>query len=286
METSLERIRRDMLNISRFNATPHKGCTRFSYSEEDRKAKEYLIEEFNRLGLKVSIDAIGNIRARLEGKDAQAPAVMSGSHIDTVLHGGNFDGVVGVVGALEAVRVLVENKINVRNPVEIIVFVEEEGSNFGVTTVGSQAITGRYKLEHIKKLKTNGGVSLYEMAKNYGLDPDNLEESVIKPDEIKALIELHIEQGGILDSAALPIGIVGAISGIKTVAVTFEGVSNHAGATPMLLRKDPMIGAAKMIIAVEDIVKNRAHTSTVGTVGRITCFPNIPNIIAGNVTCT
>lgn len=286
METRIERIRKDICSISRFNSTPHKGCTRFSYSEEDRKAKNYLLEEFNRLGLKVSTDAVGNVRARLEGEDAYAPAVVTGSHIDTVLHGGKYDGVVGVVGALEVVRTIVENGLKVNNPVEIIVFAEEEGSNFGVTTVGSQALIGKYKLEQIKKMKSADGISLYEKTKAFGLRPDDLDKSVIKPGEIKAMIELHIEQGMQLEAAGVPIGIVTAITGIRSLKVEFTGVSNHAGSTPMHLRNDPLVGAAKLIIAVEDIAKHRAFSSTVGTVGRVICFPNIPNIIPGRVVCT
>lgn len=286
LETNLGRIEAAISKLSQFNATPGKGCTRFSYSQEDSQAKEYLLKEFYELGLEVTVDAVGNIRARLEGEDQHGPTVATGSHIDTVLHGGNYDGVVGVVGALEAVRVIVENKISVKSPIEIIVFVEEEGSNFGMTTVGSKAMIGKYTLEDLKNLKSGRGVSLYQTAVNCGLNPDTLGELTIKPGEIKAMIELHIEQGGQLESAGVSIGIVEVIAGIKVVDVKFEGVSNHAGATQMHLRKDPLVSAAKMIIAVEDIAKNQSLPSTVGTVGRVVCFPNVANVIPGKVTCT
>lgn len=285
MDTSLGRIKRDILKLSEFTATPGLGCTRFSYSEEDRKAKDYLIEEFKRLGLKISVDAVGNIRARLEGEDPEAPVIMSGSHIDTVLNGGNFDGAVGVVGALEAVRVIVENNIKVKNSIEVVIFVEEEGSNFNATIVGSKALIGRIGIEDLKKLKTEAGISLYEMAKKSGLNPDDILKDAIKPGEVKAMIEMHIEQSMVLDSKKIPVGVINAAAGIKWINVEFRGVSNHAGATPMYMRHDPMVGAAKLITALEKIVKERAFHTTVGTVGRIICFPNIPNAIPEKVSC-
>lgn len=199
METNIERVRRDVEAICQFNSTPGKGYTRFSYSLEDAKAREYLIGEFNKIGLKVTVDGVGNIRARFEGLDPDAPAVMSGSHIDTVLHGGMFDGLVGTIGALEAVRTIVENGLRTKHPIEIIVFVEEEGSNFGSTTAGSKVMVGIYNVEEIKGLKNDEGVSMYKAAKSCGLDPDNIADQVLGPREIKAMIELHIEQSVVLD---------------------------------------------------------------------------------------
>lgn len=286
MESSLERIRRDIEKISEFNSTPGFGCTRFSYSYEDKKAREYLIKQMEDLGLEVTVDAIGNIRGRLEGLDDTAPVVMTGSHIDTVLHGGNFDGVVGVTAGLEAMRVLVENNIKTVNPVELIIFAEEEGSNFGSTMTGSKALIGKYSLEDLKHLKNDQGISCYEAAKNFGLDPDKVEEYVIKPNEIKAMLELHVEQSVVLDSARLPLGIVEAIAGIQCYKVEIHGISNHAGATPMNLRNDPMAGASKIISRIEKIAKEKAFPTTVATIGKILCNPNVSNIIPEKVTFT
>ncbi|MGI6686742.1 MAG: M20/M25/M40 family metallo-hydrolase [Bacillota bacterium] len=150
MKIKLERIKNDIESIYQFNSTPGNGCTRFSYSIEDKKARKYLIDQFDNLGLKTTVDGVGNIRARLEGLNPNAPVVMIGSHIDTVLHGGKFDGVVGVIGALEVVRVLVENKIRTKYPIEIVVFAEEEGSNFGVTMAGSKTLVGKLSVDDLK----------------------------------------------------------------------------------------------------------------------------------------
>jgi allantoate deiminase len=286
METNLKRIKEDIEKISNFNATPGHGITRFSYSPEDKQAREYFMQQFKQLGLRVKVDGVGNIRARLEGTDPDLSVVMSGSHIDTVLHGGKFDGMVGSVGALEAVRTLVDNKIKTKHPVEVVIFAEEEGSNFGSSMAGSKAMIGKYKLKDIKSIKNDKGISMYDMARNFGLDPDKVEMDVIKPDEIKAMIELHVEQGGILDDEKISVGIVEAIAGSKWFKIEFEGVPNHAGATPMHLRRDPMVAASKVIAEVEKITKQKAFSTTVGTVGKIICQPNIPNCIPEKVIFT
>lgn len=286
METNLNRIRDTIEKIAEFNVTPGKGCTRFSYSKEDQAAKSYLVEKFQDLGLKVNIDAVGNIRARLDGLDPTSPVVLTGSHIDTVLNGGKFDGVVGVVAALEAVTVLVEAGKKTKNPIEIIVFVEEEGSNFGSTMAGSKALVGKYKIEDLKKIKNDKGLSMFEIARDFGLKPENLDECIIKSGEIKAMIEMHVEQSVVLETEGVSIGIVDAIAGGKWFKVEFEGVGNHAGATPMDLRRDPMVAASKTINEFDRIVREKALPTTVGTVGKIICEPNVSNCIAQKVSFT
>lgn len=286
METNLNRIRDTIEKLAEFNVTPGKGCTRFSYSKEDQAARSYLVEKFQDLGLKVNIDAVGNIRARLEGMDPDGPVVLTGSHIDTVLNGGKFDGVVGVVAALEMVTVIVEAGKKTKNPIEIIVFVEEEGSNFGSTMAGSKALVGKYKIEDIKRLKNDKGTSMFEVARDFGLKPESLDEYVIKPGEIKAMVEMHVEQSVVLETEGVAIGIVDAIAGGKWFKVEFEGVGNHAGATPMFLRRDPMVAASKTICELERIVLEKALPTTVGTVGKINCEPNVSNCIAQKVTFT
>ncbi|KON30371.1 N-carbamoyl-L-amino acid hydrolase [miscellaneous Crenarchaeota group-15 archaeon DG-45] len=286
METNIERVKKDIEAICRFNSTPGMGYTRFSYSPEDAEAREYLLGEFAEAGLEANVDAVGNIRARLEGVDPEAPVVMSGSHIDTVLHGGMFDGLVGTVGALEAVRSIVESGVRTKHPIEVVVFVEEEGSNFGSTTAGSKAMVGIYGLEDIRRLKNDEGVSMYDMAKGFGLDPDDITGHVLGPGEVKAMIELHIEQSVVLDAEGIPIGIVEAIAGIKSYEIELTGVANHAGATPMHMRQDPLAAAAKVIAAVGGIAGKTGSPSTVGTVGRIVCEPNVPNVIPGRVLFT
>lgn len=280
---NIERIKKDMEAICAFNRTPDKGITRFSYSKEDKAAREYLMQEFHKLDLKVTVDGAGNIRARREGKDKNAPSVMVGSHIDTVLHGGRFDGLLGTLAALEVLRTIHESKGVHDLPIEIVVFAEEEGSNFGSTTTGSKFMVGRNTLEDMHRLLTPDGVSMYTLLKTFGLDPDKIETQQLKSNEVKVMLELHIEQSVVLDTENIPIGIVECIAGVRSFEIVFEGIPNHAGATPMSLRHDAMLAAAHMIQTVEKLAQKSPYPGTVGTVGRILCEPNVANIIPGRV---
>lgn len=284
METRLERIVKDIETISKFNGTPDKGVTRFTYSHEDKLARDYLLKEMSDLDLLINIDGVGNIRARMEGNDKNAPVVMVGSHIDSVRHGGKYDGVIGVVGALEAIRVLKESGFKNTHPIELVIFSEEEGSNFSSTLAGSKGMVGKYSVEDTKKLKNVNGITMYDMAKDFGLEPDTLPQSRLLPGELKAMLELHIEQSVVLEREKVTIGIVEAIAGMKSLRITFRGVANHAGATPMGLRYDPMVAAGEIIVMVEKIVKEKGYSTTVGTAGRINCIPNVPNVIPGEVS--
>lgn len=283
LESCIERIKNDIENVTRITATPNMGCTRFSYSKEDSEVREYLIKEMKDLGLSIKVDGVGNIRAKYIDNNEGKPSIMMGSHIDTVANGGKFDGLTGVVTALEVIRVIKENNVKINNPIELIAFAEEEGSNFGSTMVGSKILTGAYKLEDLKKIKNDDGISAYQVMKDFGLDVDNVENEVLKKEEVKAMVELHVEQGGILDSEQISIGIVQAIVGMKTYKVKLKGVSNHAGSTPMYLRKDPMVGAAEIIIHMEKAAKEKALKDTVATVGKIHCQPNGSNVIPGQI---
>lgn len=286
LEVNIDRIMNNIETICEFNATPGQGYTRFSYSKEDMQAREFLINECQEFGLKVTTDGVGNIRAKLEGLDPQAPSVMSGSHIDTVYHGGKYDGLVGAIGALEAIRTIIENGIKTLNSLEFVVFSEEEGSNFGSTLAGSKAMVGYYSVDDLKKLKNPLGISMYDMAKRAGYDPDKVTHQVLKHGEVKAMLELHIEQSIVLESKNIPIGIVEAIAGMQAFEIVLKGVANHAGATPMSLRNDPMATAAKIMAHIEDLAKITPSGSTVATVGRIFCEPNISNVIPENVLFT
>lgn len=286
LSTSIDRIRKHIETFAGFNATPRIGCTRVSYSPQYRQAQDYLVRECEAAGLAVSIDAIGNIRARREGTAPGARAVLSGSHIDTVPHGGNYDGVAGVVGALEALTVLAENSISLSHPIELIVFVEEEGSVFGSTTAGSKALAGVYGVDDLKRLKDNEGKSFFDTAAEYGLDPAAIGRFRLDGEKIKAMVELHIEQSVVLESQGFPLGVVQAIAGIRQFSIELCGVANHAGATPMNLRNDPMAAASRIITFVEEAAAQKAFDTTVGTVGRIQCQPNVSNVIPGRVVFT
>lgn len=284
MQTDKNRIREIIETIASYNAVdPIEGVSRFSYSDYDLQVREYLIGICESIGLKVRVDAVGNVFARLEGSDDSLPVVMSGSHIDSVKEGGRFDGVVGSVGALEAVRVMVENGFKPKNSIDVVFFAEEEGSNFQVPVMGSKILTGKLSLDDVKNIKNAEGVSAYDVIKNAGFDPDNIPNDVIRPGQVKNMIELHIEQSVRLDMEGHTIGIVSGIAGLQWITVTLEGVQNHAGATPMHLRQDPMVAASCIISEIDKIAKS-INDTIVATVGNIEVIPNIPNAIPKEVT--
>jgi len=284
VEANKDRIIRDIEALACLTGTPGNGVTRFSYSHEDGLARDYLVSEMERLGLEVSSDGVGNLRARLVGQNPDLSVVLTGSHIDTVRNGGRFDGVVGVVGALEALRVVKESGFVNRHPIELVVFSEEEGSNFGSTLAGSKAMVGKYSVDDIKKLKNAEGRSMYTMAKDAGYDPDTLHGGSINKQNIKAMLELHIEQSVVLDNAKKSIGVITGIAGMKAFRIVLRGTANHAGATPMNMRNDPMAAAAEVVLLVEQLVKTIGCPTAVGTVGKINCIPNVSNVIPGEVT--
>ncbi|WP_199872924.1 M20 family metallo-hydrolase [Inediibacterium massiliense] len=284
MKSSFIRIKRDIEKLSEFSETQI-GCTRFPYTKEDKSARNYLIEEMKKIGLSVRIDGIGNIHGVLEGtKDL--PKVMMGSHIDTVFEGGNFDGVGGVICGLEVMRVLKEEKIILDHPVELVVFVGEEGCDFDSPYIGSKVLTGKFHIEDLKKIRNKKGISAYNAAKDFGLDPDTIHKDVLVSKDIKAMVELHIEQSLVLDHENISIGIVENIAGLSRLEVIVKGVANHSGATPMYLRQDALLACARMITKVNEITIEKGNCSTVATVGRILCSPNQVNAIGGEVSFT
>ncbi|WPC39847.1 M20 family metallo-hydrolase [Clostridium sp. JS66] len=286
METSIARIKKDIETIQKFSSTPGQGCTRFSYSIEDKKAKNYLIDEMISLGMDVKIDGVGNLRGMYKGEYENLPIILVGSHMDTVKHGGSFDGITGVVAALEVIRVLKENNIKTKHTIGLIGFAEEEGSNFGATTLGSKVITGKIPSSELKNIKNFEGKSYYEVLEEYGLNPENIDNERLDKKDILGMLELHIEQSIVLDKNNLSIGIVKGIAGTRTYGVEIIGESNHAGATPMNMRKDALIAASEIISHVNDIVKENGLDTTVATVGKIECHPNVSNVIAEKVYFT
>lgn len=283
MQVDIERIRQHIESLACFTTTPGAGSTRLSYTPEYRQACDYVADRARRLGLTVRYDAIGNLRARLAGSAPDAPAVLVGSHLDTVINGGDFDGILGVVCGLEAVQTLIEAGIRPYHPIEIINFVEEEGTSFRCPLTGSKALAGVFEVDDLKALKNEAGASLYDKAVAFGLEPDRLASDGLSRDSVKAMLELHIEQGAVLESEGLPVGIVERIAGSENHRVRLRGRTNHAGTTPMALRYDALAAAAEMVLAVEGIASETSRPNTVATVGRIHCAPNAVNVIPGRV---
>ncbi len=282
MNISEKSLKDEIEQLAAFNSSPGKGISRLSYSTEDRMARDYLLGLMDEAGMTTWTDPVGNIFGRLEGIIADLPPVMSGSHIDTVLCGGKYDGVVGVLCALEALRSIRESGTSFQRPLQMVIFVEEEGPNFGSPLAGSKSLTGIYSPEHLKTLKNREGVSMHDAAVRFGLRPKEMPNHTLKRGDIYAMVEVHIEQSIVLDRESISAGIITGIAGMRLARVSFTGESNHAGATPMNYRKDPMLGAAELMLALEKSART-THPSTVGTSAKIFCVPNMHNVIPERV---
>jgi N-carbamoyl-L-amino-acid hydrolase len=228
------------------------------------------------VGLEVRLDTAGNIIGKRQGSDPDLPVIMFGSHIDSVPGGGNYDGNVGVVAAIEVARLLQDNEIVTRHPLEIVSFTDEEGG-----LIGSRAMTTGLS-ENALKVVTHSGMTIGEGIRLVGGDPDRLEEAKRTADEFAAFIEVHIEQGAFLHEEGIDIGVVEGIVGIRWWDVTIEGFANHAGTTPMNRRQDAMISAAQLTLAINNVVTSMKGRQ-VATVGRIRAEPGAPNVIPGRV---
>lgn len=286
MHVEIDRIRRRLERTARFTATPDAGATRLTYSPEYRQACDYLLAEAKALGLQARLDAIGNLRIRLQGSDASAAPVVVASHVDTVRHGGDFDGVLGVVCGLEALEVLVRNEVRPRRPIELISFAEEEGTTFACPMAGSKLLTGVLDADDLHRLRSATGDSLYRQAGGFGLEPDRLHEDRLHAGAVKAMLELHIEQAPVLEAQGIPVGIVGAIAGSEVHRLTVGGTANHAGTTPIDRRRDALAAAAEIVLAAERTAAESGRPTAVATVGQIQCSPNAPNVIPGRVELT
>lgn len=286
LKINIQRVMEDIRTISSIRPEGSFGSTRFSYSEEDRHAREYVIREMTGAGANVWTDSVGNIHGRIAGTEKEKSRVLVGSHLDTVRNGGPLDGLLGVAAGLEILRVFQEEKIKPVRDLEIIAFSEEEGSNFGATMLGSKCLAGKAGLEELRRLKNDEGITAYEVMKKFGLNPDSIEEDLFKPEETYAMLELHIEQGQVLEDSGASLGIVEGIFGMTNLHITLKGIGNHAGATPMGLRRDPMAAAGRIIGKIPEWVNQIGSTQLVATVGKIQAYPNASNVIPEKVAFT
>ncbi len=282
MKVNPKRIQKDIKQINKYNSTPGKGLSRLTFTDEYMGAMNYIFKELEKIGAEIQIMRGGNIRARLEGTEKDSPSIMIGSHIDSVFQGGMFDGVVGTVTSLEVLRTISENNIPHKSPIDFVIFVEEDGSRFSSVLLGSRIWAGKVKDEELSKILDKDGISYFEAMSKSDLIPKD--ETILDGKKIKAMIEPHIEQSLVLESKGLSIGIVETIAGIKQLEVIIEGVSNHAGATPMNLRNDALCGAAEIILNAERLASQNGTSVT--TVGLLEINPGKTNIIPGKVKLT
>jgi beta-ureidopropionase / N-carbamoyl-L-amino-acid hydrolase len=267
--------------LAEFGKNPQGGVSRVAYSEADRQGREYVMGLMRAARLDVSIDAAGNIigrRAAANNDDRLLP-ILLGSHIDSVPEGGNYDGDVGSLGAIEVAQTLAENNVMTRHPLEVVIFQNEEGGLYG-----SQALVDGLTEKALDTV-SNSGKTIRDGIKFIGGDPAKLSTVKRAKGSIAAYLELHIEQGGTLEAEHIDIGVVEGIVGINQWTVTVEGFANHAGTTAMNNRRDALLAAAKFVEAVNRVVTS-VPGRQVGTVGRIQAFPGAPNVIPGKVVCT
>ena len=301
LQANEKRLLDNLNTLKTFTDTPEDGVTRFSYGAQDARAREYIIKRAENCGCSVSIDALQNIRIGLAGNKDGRKTVFSGSHIDTVRNGGWLDGIYGVCGALEVLETLSEHPEAIEDAAynyEVVIFAEEEGSGFGSTMTGSKFITGIYGNPDLDKLTNDSGMSLRQVLQSlspYGPDgstivynTEELSEEALQSvrwnfDNVRTMLELHIEQGPILDREDLSLGIVDSIFGMRVIEVTLTGVGNHAGATPMKERQDALCAAAECILAAESHVKTDDDKRTVVTCGKMELAPNCSNVIPETV---
>ncbi|HBW36875.1 Zn-dependent hydrolase [Desulfosporosinus sp. BICA1-9] len=278
-----ERLYNRLLELGAIGKQEEGGITRHSFTAEDRAAKELVASFMNEAGLTVREDSVGNLIGRKEGRNPEAPVVLTGSHIDTVCNGGIFDGALGIIGGIEVLQTLNEQAIDVEHPIEVYAFNDEEGCRFSFSMFGSRGVIGDLQQKDLE-MKDKDGVSVAEVMKAQGFDPDKVSEAIRTKESLKVFIELHIEQGKVLESNNLSVGIVSGIVNELWLKCTVTGEAGHAGATPMNLRNDALVAAAEMVQMIEREAKKNG--TTVATVGRLKVLPGGINIIPGTVEFT
>ena len=279
-----QRLLDTLAAFARCNDTPGDGVTRFSWSPADAQARSLLRELGEQAGLSIHTDGIGNVRLRLRGRQP-GPAVLVGSHLDSVRHGGSLDGIYGVCAGLEALRTFADEGFQPACDVELIAFAEEEGSNFGSTCLGSKAVTGVVDVESLRQMHDDSD-SAYERLRAFGLRPDDLPGQQIDAAYARAYLEVHIEQNARLEQQGVALGIVRAICGMRVHRIRFSGVSDHA-ASPMQGRRDAMAGFAAFAGGMEQLWRDGILPEDFScTIGSVHCAPDVPIVIPEHVTFT
>ena len=273
------RVNQHLAGLSRFGANPQGGVSRVAFSQADIEARTFALDLMRQAGLDAGIDPVGNLIGTRAGTQAGALPLLFGSHIDSVPEGGNYDGDVGSMGAIEVAHTLAERGYQNRHPLHVVIWCDEES---GLT--GSRGYIGDLPPAELAR-PGRDGVPLADKIRRIGGSPDRIAEARHAPGSVATYLELHIEQGGILDERGLQIGIVEGIVGIHHYDVAIQGFANHAGTTPMDRRRNAMLAAAELVLAVDRIVKS-VPGRHVGTVGRLLVKPGAPNVIPGQVDLT
>jgi allantoate deiminase len=280
-----ERLKQHLEKLAEIGKIGETGVCRLAHSKEDRQAVEVVKGWMEEAGLTTKIDGFGNLIGRIEGSQPDKPILILGSHIDSQPYGGRFDGTAGALGAIEVVHSMKENGVNPQRTIEVICFSDEEGCRFNKGIFGVRGLAGMLEEGELER-KDKQGVTRREALKEFGVEPDISQSPVYQKGDIAAFLELHIEQGPVLEQQKKPVGIVSGISGPIWLTVTLEGFAGHAGSVPMQMRQDALLGASDIIRKFDDLVKREGTETTVGTVGSLQAFPNSRNIIAEKVEFT
>lgn len=275
-----QRLAKMMDNISKFGALQGGGISRLAYSKEEKLARNFIKNIAQNANLHIKEDAAGNMTIRLNGS-LNLPAVAMGSHVDSVPYGGKFDGTLGVICALEALLSFQERNIKPKRPIELIVFSCEESSRFNMATIGSKLMSGKLEFKKTKEIKDKDQISLYDAMCKFGCDIKKSDDIALPKEHFYTYVELHIEQGPVLEANAVSIGVVTGIAAPIRYQLTIKGRADHSGATPMNLRFDALAGSSEIILGIENIAKSAK--TTVATVGYINVLPGVLNVIPGEV---
>lgn len=267
--------------MNQFNSTPEFGTTRILFTKPELENRNYVKEEMRKLGLEIEEDSIGNIYATLKGEDSSLPPVWTGSHIDTVPNAGKFDGMTGVVCGMEAVRMIQENQLKHKRDIKVVVYTSEEPTRYGLSCLGSRAMSGDMSLEDTKKLFDRDDKSLYDKLLELGYDVTKYDEIRKKKGEVFATVELHIEQNSRLEKAKLPIGIVKKICAPSNYVIEVTGCQSHAGGTDMRERRDAYAGACEMAMVLETLAEECISEYNTATIGHVKVVPDAMNVIPG-----
>ena len=276
-----DRLVNDFEAMSQFTG-PGEGINRLAFTDADWAGRQYIIDRMIDAGLTVETDGFGNVIGYKLGKNPELPVVMVGSHTDSVPNGGNYDGVVGVLSAIEVIRSMIDDGYEHDHTIAVVSFMCEESGRFGDATLGSKAMRGELRLQDLHRLVDKQGISLYEALKGRNLNPDEIKQVEYKR-PVKSFTEIHIEQGKVLEHEAKPIGVVTGIAAPERFYVTIRGNADHSGATPMNLRHDALCGASKIILGIEEIAAMQEEPPVVGTVGIVEVTPGAMNVIPGVV---
>jgi len=285
LEVDQDRLAAEIEELASISEAEPPAVTRIVFSPTDLKARAWLTARCEKAGLAVRQDPIGNIFARWMGSEPSATALGTGSHIDAIPNAGKYDGVVGVLGGLEAIRSLQRSGFRPKHSIELLVFTSEEPTRFGIGCLGSRLLSGTLSPDAAKKLTDKDGASLEEVRSNAGYNAA-LEEVKLPVGYYKAFVELHIEQGPLLEQQKVPLGIVTSIAAPASLRIFIEGVGGHAGAVLMSNRRDALCAAAEFIFAVENAARTSGAIDTVATVGICDVFPGAINSIPSRVHLT